>query len=245
MSEENFKETAFVEHLKELRKRIVYIMFYLVVGAVIAWIWKEDLFNIVRAPISPYLNKTGGGLSYTSPMESFLGYIKVALLAGTLLSAPLWIHQIWLFIAPALYSKEKKYALGFILSGSLLFILGAVFAYNVVFPFAFKFLLGFGDGTDQAIITIEEYLAFFTRTILIFGLAFEMPLIISVLGMMGVVNDKFLMNKRRYAFLILAIMSAVFTPPDPLSMILMLVPLYGLYELSIVSVKILQPKESL
>lgn len=243
MSEESFKETTFVDHLKELRKRVVYILLFLVLGTVIAWLWKDQLFEIVRAPISPYLGKTGGGLSYTGPMESFFGYIKVAFLGGLVLSSPLWIYQIWLFIAPALYSKEKRYALGFIFSGTVLFIFGALFAYYIVFPFAFKFLLGFGDGTDIAIITINEYLAFFIRSVLIFGLAFEMPLVLTFLGMMGVVNDRFLASKRRHAFLILAIMSAVFTPPDPLSMILMLIPLYGLYEISILSVKALQPKE--
>lgn len=243
MSDSNFKETAFIEHLRELRTRVVYILALIIMASVVAWIWREDLFDIVRAPIAPYLPKTGGGLSYTGPMESFFGYVKVAVLGGILLSCPLWLHQIWLFLAPALYSKEKKFVAGFIFSGTALFAFGALFAYYVVFPLAFQFLLGFGEGKDQPIITISEYLAFFMRTILLFGLAFEMPLILTFLGMMGIITDQFLAKKRRHAVLILAVLSAVLTPPDPLSMILMLIPLYGLYELSIFCVRILQPKE--
>lgn len=242
MTDRNLKETTFIEHLRELRTRVIYIGLFIIIGTVVAWIWRELLFGIVRAPIAPYLHGTNGGLSYTGPMESFFGYVKVALLGGVLISCPLWLHQIWLFLAPALYAKEKKFIAGFIIAGTVLFSLGVSFAYFVVYPLAFKFLLSFGDGTDQAIITISEYLSFFVKSILLFGLSFEMPLFLTVLGMMGIITHKFLADKRRHAIVILAVLSAVLTPPDIISMTLMLIPLYTLYELSILSVKIFEAR---
>lgn len=232
-----------IDHLRELRKRIVYAGLFIILGTIIAWIERELLFDIVRAPIAPYLPSTDGGLSYTGPMESFLGYLKVAVLGGVLISCPLWVHQLWLFLAPALYVKEKRYALSFIFFGTLLFSIGVCFAYFVVYPFVFKFLLSFGSGKDQAIITISEYLSFFIKSILLFGMSFEMPLILTILGMVGVIDHQFLAKKRRHAILILSMVSALLTPPDPLSMMMLLIPLYGLYELSILSVRIFSSKQ--
>lgn len=230
------EEKNLIDHLRDLRNVVIFSLIYIGLGMCVAWIYKEEIFDIIRKPISPFLKGSNGGLVYTNIMENFIAYIKVALIGGVILSCPFWMHQLWRFISPALYKNEKKYALGFIFFGTVLFLTGVSFSYFVVFPFMFEFLFSFGSGKDIAMITIGEYLGFFVKTTVLFGVAFEMPLIITVLGMLGFVDSKFLREQRRYAIFIISIVSAVLTPPDPLSMIAMMVPLMTLYELSIISV---------
>ena len=148
------------------------------------------------------------------------------------------------FIAPGLYDKEKKYGIAFISFGTILFLLGISFVYFVVYPLAFEFLLNFGDGKDQAFISIGEYLSFFTTTTLVFGVAFELPLVLTMLGLLGIIDHHFLASKRRYAIVTLALLSAFFTPPDVISQVLMLIPMMALYELSILAVRWSGPKPS-
>ncbi len=237
------EEKSLIDHLRDLRTAVVFSMIYIILGMCVAWVYREELFDIVRSPISPYLKSSNGGLVYTNVMESFMAYVKVAFVGGVIISCPLWLHQIWRFISPALYRDEKKSALIFIFFGTFLFIGGICFAYFAVYPMMFEFLLGFGSDKDQAMIKMSEYLGFFVQTTLLFGLAFEMPLVLTILGILGFVSAKFLKEHRRYAVLFLSIASAVLTPPDPLSMIMMLIPLYALYELSIFSVQYLEKKE--
>ncbi|MGZ5279215.1 MAG: twin-arginine translocase subunit TatC, partial [Pseudobdellovibrionaceae bacterium] len=144
-----------------------------------------------------------------------------------------WIYQIWKFVAPGLYSKEKKYTITFLVFGSALFLCGVLFAYFLVFPAAFHFLMGYGGDVDKAMITIDQYLSFFVTTSLMFGLSFELPLIIGILGISGLVSSRFLRDKRRYAVVLLAFISALVTPPDLLSMLMMLIPMVLLYELGV------------
>lgn len=231
-----------VEHLTELRKSLVWSMLFIFIGFLFCWIFSEALFDIIRAPIQPFLKSSSGGLIFTGPMDKFLAHIKVSFLGGVILTSPLWMHQIWRFISPGLYSKEKKYGVIFILSGTILFLIGVSFVYYVVYPMAFNFLMNFGGATDAPMITIGEYISFFITTTIVFGLAFEMPLILSILGMMGLVSHEFLSSKRRYAIVILAALSAIMTPPDVISMVLMMIPMISLYELSIFLVKMLAVK---
>lgn len=237
------EEKSLVEHLRDLRSALINSLVFIAIGMVIGWIYKEYLFDIIRRPISPYLKNSEGALVYTNITDNFVAYVKVSFLGGIIISCPLWMHQVWRFISPALYKNEKKMAALFILFGTILFLAGVTFAYIVVYPFMFDFLFEFGEGKTEAMITVSEYLSFFVKTTVLFGVAFEMPLIITVLGMLGFVSSQFLKEKRRYAVLIIAIISAVLTPPDPLSMIMMMIPLYTLYELSIFSVAWLAPKE--
>ncbi len=238
------EEKSLIDHLKDLKTMVVYSLLYISLGMIVAWIYKEQIFNIIRLPISPYLKGSDGGLIYTNITENFIAYVKVSLIGGVILSCPLWLYQIWRFVSPALYKEEKKFAVLFVFSGTLLFLMGVCFSYFIVYPFMFDFLFSFGSGKDQAMITIGEYLGFFVKTTFLFGLAFEMPLIITILGVLGFVDAKFLKDSRRYAILFIAIGSAILTPPDPFSMLMMMVPMYGLFELSILSVKYLEPKES-
>lgn len=223
-----------VEHLTELRVRLVRSIIAVTVLAIVAWNYRDFFFSIVRGPITPYLPE--GGLIYTAVQESFMAHLKISILAGIVMACPIWVYQLWMFVAPGLYKSERKYGILFIFFGSLLFLSGISFVYFVVYPLAFEFLLNFGGEIDKAMIRVDDYLSFFMTTTLVFGLAFELPLILTILGMMGIVNKQLLIALRRYAIIIICIMSAVITPPDVMSMVLLVLPLYGLYEVSIILV---------
>ena len=228
------QEQSLTEHLTELRTSLIQSGYGIILGFILCF-WKSDLlFAIIRRPIAPFLE--GKGLVFTAPMEQFLAHVKVSLLGGLVLSCPWWVYQIWRFIAPGLYSSEKRYALGFIFSGTFLFLSGISFVYFVVYPMAFDFLINYGGGADQAMITISDYLSFFATTTIVFGLAFELPLILTLLGIAGVIDKEFLVSKRKYAIIVLAVLSAFITPPDAISMVLLMIPLYLLYELGVLLV---------
>lgn len=226
------------EHLHELRIRLTKAAYGIFVGMIVCWIYSEKLFNILREPIQAYL--PSGGLVFTAPMDKFMAHIKIAFVGGMMLSAPFWLFQLWSFIAPALYKKEKKVALGFVFFGTIQFVMGLAFSYFVVLPMAFKFLMNFGGSVDKPMITIDNYLGFLTHTAVVFGLCFQMPVIISFLGLLGLVSQKFLREKRRYAVILISVVAAIAAPPDALSMVLLLFPMWFLYELSIIIVGYLE-----
>lgn len=228
------KGQSLYEHLGELRVRLIYCAYILIVATAVCYGFSEKIFDFIRAPIQPYLSN--GGLIYTGPLDKFMAHIKISFVGGVIVSCPLWLYQVWMFVAPGLFSKEKKYSLGFIGSGTILFFLGSAFSYWVVLPMAFHFLMNFGGSVDKPMISIDQYLGFFTQMCLMFGVSFELPLIISILGMLGLVSQKFLKEKRRYAVMTLAILSAIITPPDLMSMIMMLIPMLALYELGVIMV---------
>jgi sec-independent protein translocase protein TatC len=232
------------DHLAELRVRLIRVLIILFVGFGLCYGFSEKLFDVLRSPILPYLPEGAKGLHYIGVFEKFMAHIKVSFLGGVFLTAPFWLYQIWGFVAPGLYAKEKKYALGFLTSGVALFLTGAAFAYFVVLPFAFKFLIGFGGDVDKPLITINEYLDFILKFFLGFGIMFEVPVVLSFLGLMGVVDSDFLRQNRRWAILIMAIVSAIITPPDAVSMLALLIPLALLYEVSIWLVKALDPPKA-
>lgn len=233
-----------VEHLGELRDRLIKCAYAIFICGIIAWFFSAEIFELIRVPIAPYLNNTDGGLIFTHPMDKFMAHVKVAMLAGLIFSCPVWLYQLWKFVAPGLYAHEQKYAAAFIVSGTMLFVAGVLFVYYLVFPAAFKFLLGFGGDVDKPLITISEYLSFFVTTTLVFGISFELPLILVLLGLIGIVDVAKLRKHRRYAIVLLAVVSAVVTPPDMLSMIMLLVPLLFLYEVSILILAALARKHS-
>ena len=233
---------SLVDHLTALRDSLLRSLVFVFIGFLVSWGFSEIIFDFVRAPIEPFLKSSAGGLIFTAPMDKFLAHIKVSFLAGIIVSCPFWLHQLWRFIAPGLYPSERKFGLVFISVGSVLFLTGVTFVYTVVYPMAFKFLMGFGGGVDKPMITISEYLSFFVTTTLVFGAAFEMPLILTMLGVLGVIDYKFLKEKRRYAIVLLAALSAIVTPPDVISMLMMMGPMVLLYESSIWAVYLLGRK---
>lgn len=240
MKETHDKEQSLVEHLSELRGCLIHSVIGVIVGFCICWTFSSEIFDLIRGPIAPFLKE--GGLIFTHPMDKFLAHVKVSVLSGIILTCPYWVYQIWKFVSPGLYVSEKKYGFGFIVFGSILFLSGVAFVYFLVFPMTFKFLLMFGDSTDVAMITIGDYLSFFTTVTLVFGATFEMPLILTILGMMGVIDHQVLSSRRRLAIIVLAALAAFLTPPDVISMLAMMVPLIVLYELSIIMVRIFGQK---
>lgn len=222
---------SLVEHLSELRFRLTRAAIGIFLGMCLCWGFSEKIFDVIRKPIQPYL--PNGGLVFTSPIDKFMAHIKIAFVVGLVVAAPYWLYQLWKFISPALYRNEKKYAGGFILFGTFQFVLGVAFSYFVVLPMAFKFLMHFGGDTDKPMITIDQYLGFFTQTAIVFGLTFEMPVIITFLGLIGLVSQRFLKEKRKYAIVIIAAVSGIAAPPDALSMILLMIPLWIMYDISV------------
>lgn len=220
-----------VDHLADLRSTLMKSGYGIIAGMILCYNFTEQIFDIIRAPIAKYL--PAGGLVFTGPADKFIAHLKIAFFGGVILSCPFWIYQAWKFIAPGLYSKEKKYTMTFMAFGSLLFVAGVLFSYYVVFPAAFHFLMGYGGSTDQPMITIDQYLSFFVTTTLMFGVSFELPLIIVILGLLGLVSSRFLRDKRRYAVVVMSVLAAIITPPDLLSMLMMLLPMVFLYEVGV------------
>lgn len=223
----------FKDHLTELRSRLFKILLILAAGFAGCWFFAGDILEIISRPIKPHLTHTGGKLIFTGPLEKFLAYLKVSLFAGALVSCPLWLFQIWRFVSPGLYEKEKKWPLFFAGAGSVLFCLGAAFVYFVAHPLAFRFLMSFGGDGEAAYISLREYLSFFIRTALAFGIVFELPLALFVLLKAGVLKAETLAASRPYAAVAIALLSAFITPPDVFSMIFMMAPLYLLFEASL------------
>ena len=228
------EEMALTSHLSELRDRLIKSLLSVAVGFVICWIFAGGILDIISHPIKPYLEGTEGKLIFTSPLEKFLSYIKVSLFAGVFLSCPYWFFQIWQFIAPGLYREEKKWSRLFVGIGSMLFFSGGAFVYFIVYPFAFKFLMEFGGTGQTPFISLKEYLAFFTRMTFVFALVFELPLFVIFLIKLNIITPETLARSRPYVLIGVAILSALVTPPDIVSMLLMMAPLYVLFELSLI-----------
>lgn len=234
-------EYTLVEHLAELRTRLLYSLVAVVVLSICSYAASEYIFEIIRAPIQPHLPQ--GGLVFTAPTDKFMAYLKVSFFSGIIFACPVWIFQVWRFIEPGLYTKEKRYGYYFMFFGTALFLTGISFAYFLVLPTATKFLLSFGSNVDTPMITINYYLSFFMKLTLVFGLAFQMPLVLGILGLLGIVNSSLLRRFRRPAIVIISVVAAFFTPPDIMSMILLMGPLWFLYELSVWIVAFIEPKE--
>ena len=224
---------SFLEHLDELRKRIIYVAISIFVGFVIAFLFIQRLFDFVMKPLQAGL-PAGDRLIYTEPTEAFVLYLQIAAIAGLVIALPLVMTQVWLFIAPGLYSHEKKMAIPFILMSSIFFILGAAFSHYVVFPLTWKFFVSFTTDYLTFMPRIEPAFALYIKLILAFGLVFQMPTIVLFLARMGVVTAGFLWRHTKYALLIIVIVSAVVTPDGGgVSLVAMSVPLFFLYMFSI------------
>lgn len=220
-------------HLQELRKRLIYCVLIVNIGIVACWNYSEEILDLLKRPVLPYLKL--GGLVFTGVVDKFMAHFKVALMAGVIVTTPFWLFHIWKFIAPGLYKKERRYVFGFLSWGTLLFIGGCVFCYLLVLPTVFQYLLTFGGTQDFAMLTLSDYLSFVTMTMGAFGIVFEIPLILTILAMMGIIDQKFLRKNRRYAMVIIAIAAAVVTPtPDILNMSLMMLPMILFYEISVI-----------
>ena len=226
---------SFLEHLEELRKRIIYSLIAVTVGFFACWNYHQFIFRYVQRPVMDALQRNGMAekLVYLNPTEPFNLYLKVAFLAGLFVTSPFVLYQVWLFISPGLYRNEKRYVLPFMFSTVFLFLGGGLFAYKMVYPAALNFLIDYGK-QFQPMITIGEYTDLFLTIMLGMGVIFEMPILVFFLSMMGIVSPRWMWHNVRYSILVIFIIAGILTPTtDILNMCLFAAPMVGLYILSI------------
>ncbi len=226
---------SFLDHLEELRKRLVHSVVAVVVGFFACWNYAPKIADLMQRPVMSALHKNGMAekLVYLNPTDPFNFFIKLAFLAGICVTSPYILYQVWMFISPGLYRNEKRYVLPFMFSTIGLFLSGAYFGYRIVYPAALDFLIGFGK-QFQPMITLGEYTSLFLTVILGLGAVFEMPVLIFFLALMGVVTPGWMWRNIRYSVLVIFIIAAIICPtPDILNMCIFAAPMLGLYVLSI------------
>ena len=236
----------FTAHLEELRKRLITCFIAIGIGFVLSYAFKEKLFEILAAPLQNafmVVMKRHETLKYMALPEAFFTYLKVALLAGFMIAMPVILYQFWLFVAPGLYNKERRLLLPIVMLSTVFFVGGALFGYFIVFPLGFEFFLKFSNSTISMEPRMNEYFSFSAKLLFAFGFIFELPLVLTFLAKLGIVSKEFLTRNRKYAILIFFIGGAILTPPDPVTQVLMAMPLIVLYEISIVGARIFGKKK--
>jgi sec-independent protein translocase protein TatC len=242
---ESMPTMGFLDHLEELRKRIVYSVLAVVVGTGVCWGYRERIYGVMQKPIMDALKSHGLAekLVYLNPTEPFNLYIKVAMLAGLFLTSPFVLYQVWMFISPGLYRNEKKYVFPFMISTISLFTLGGYFGYRIAYPRALEFFIGF-NGQFTPMITVGEYTSLFLSIVLGMGLIFEMPILVFFLAFLGIMTPTFMIKNFRYAILVIFIIAAIVTPtPDVINMCVFAAPMLGLYALSIGVAWLVHPEQ--
>jgi sec-independent protein translocase protein TatC len=230
---------SFFDHLTELRTRIVWSLVPAGVGLFIALYFTSSVIRYLSSHLKTEL-------VFTTPTEAFWTYMKVAMIMGLFIAMPVILWNVWAFVAPGLHKHERKYAAPFVIVGSLLFIAGGAFALFVIVPFAINFLVSFGQEQGlKAMITVSSYIDFILKFTLAFGVVFEMPVVITLLSMLGIVTPQFLSKNRKYAILINFVIAAILTPtPDIVNQSLMAGPLIVLYEVGIICARVVGRKKA-
>jgi sec-independent protein translocase protein TatC len=236
------EKQTFIEHLEELRKRLIVSLIAIGIGFIICYIFSKEIFSFLMMPLQRAL-PSGATMIFTTPAEAFFTYMKVGLLVGVFAASPIVLYQIWLFVAPALYSHEKRYVIPFVSSSTILFIGGAAFGYFIVFPAFAKFFMHFATDFILPAPRLKESFSFCAMLLITFGLTFELPLFIFFLARVGVIDSRMLARNRKYVIILIFIVAAILTPPDPLSQVMMAVPLVALYEVSIWVARIFGKKQ--
>ena len=238
----NTGEMTFFQHLGELRKRVFYALGFILVFFMVSWAFVEKIYIWLAQPVLQFLPE-GQKLAFTSLTEPFMMYIKLAFISGLFLASPFVFHQLWLFISPALYKKEKKWVFPFVFFTTFFFLLGGAFGYYYIFPWACKFFLEIGEDFN-AIITINEYFTLAFRVLLGIALVFEMPILTFLLAKIGILKARFLVKYFKYAVVLIFVIAAIITPtPDMITQSMFAIPMLVLYLLSILIAKIAAPKE--
>ena len=250
MNDETKSQGSFVEHFTELRSRLVKSIVYLFIFFIICYFFAE---NIYRFLVEPYADAVRGDelnrrLIFTALHETFITYLKVAFFTSLFVTSPIILTQIWKFIAPGLYKNEKKALLPYLVATPTLFLMGGLLVYYLVMPLAIKFFLSFETVGEinslpiQLEAKVNEYLSLIMRLIFAFGISFQLPVLLSLLARVGFIDSEYLKKRRKYVIVIIFAVAAILTPPDPITQIGLGIPLLILYELSILSVKIIEKK---
>jgi len=246
----NENEGGFISHLTELRKRLIHSFIFLFLLFIICYFFAEYLYGFLVEPYAKVVKDDGTQrrLIFTALQETFLTYLRVSFFAAFFLTCPFILTQIWKFIAPGLYKEEKTAILPYLVLTPILFFLGGMLVYYLIMPLAIKFFLSFestGLSTNLPIqleAKVNEYLSLVMKLIFAFGLSFQLPVILSLLARIGIIDSKFLKERRKYVVVIIFAAAALLTPPDPITQIGLAIPLLILYELSIFSVHIIEKK---
>jgi len=248
----NDKESGLISHLTELRSRIINSFIFLSIFFVVSYFFAEYLYGFLVEPYAKAIKNDGveRRLIFTALQETFLTYLKVAFFASFFITSPIFLTQIWKFVAPGLYKNEKSALLPYLIATTVLFIFGGLLVYYLVMPLAIKFFLSFESAGDASSIAIQleakvnEYLSLIMRLIFAFGISFQLPVLLNLLARIGAIDSKYLRERRRYFIVIIFAAAAILTPPDPVTQIGLAIPLLILYELSILSVKMTEKKDN-
>ena len=242
---------SFVGHLTELRSRLIKSFIFLIIIFLICYFFSEEIYRFLVHPYANAVlsNELDRRLIFTALHEAFLTYLKVAFFAAIFISSPIFLTQIWKFVAPGLYKNEKQALLPFLVATPTLFILGGCLVYYLIMPLAIEFFLSFETVAESGTIPIQleakvnEYLSLIMRLIFAFGISFQLPVILSLLARIGIIDSEYLKLRRKYVVVIIFAIAAILTPPDPITQIGLALPLLLLYELSIFTVKFIEKKQ--
>ena len=246
------KEIGFISHLTELRQRLIHSLIFLMVLFVLCYIFSDHIYGFL---VEPYANAVKDDtverrLIFTALQETFLTYLKVSFFAAFFVTSPFILIQVWKFIAPGLYQNEKSAIMPYLIITPILFLLGGMLVYYLIMPLAIKFFLSFestGINTGLPIqleAKVNEYLSLIMRLIFAFGISFQLPVLLSLLARVGFIDSEYLKSRRKYVIVIIFAVAALLTPPDPITQIGLGIPLLILYELSILSVKLIEKKKN-
>jgi len=252
MNDKKIKQSSFVEHLAELRSRLVKSIVYLFIFFIVCYFFAENIYSFLVAPYAEAVkdDEVNRRMIFTALHETFITYLKVAFFAAIFITSPIILTQIWKFVAPGLYKNEKRALLPYLIATPTLFFLGGMLVYYLIMPLAIKFFLSFETTAQftnlpiQLEAKVNEYLSLIMRLIFAFGISFQLPVLLSLLARVGFIDSQYLKKRRKYVIIIIFSFAAILTPPDPITQIGLGIPLLILYELSILSVRLIEKKKN-
>lgn len=251
MKNDNSEKSGFISHLVELRQRLINSFIFLFSFFVVCYFFSEEIYSFLVQPYADAVkdDNVNRRLIFTALQETFLTYLRVSFFAALFVSSPIILMQIWKFVAPGLYKNEKEAILPYLIATPILFLFGGMLVYYLIMPLAIKFFLSFEASSINSALPIQleakvnEYLSLIMKLIFAFGLSFQLPVILSLLARVGFIDSVFLKERRKYVVVIIFVAAAILTPPDPITQIGLAIPLLILYELSILSVKIIEKRK--